>query len=46
MNFVSIAIITVLSTVSLYIIFLVIGVGGISKNRAAQGLDQNQNSDK
>ena len=46
MNFSSIAIITVLSTVSLYIIFLVIGVGGISKNRAAQGLEQNQRRDK
>ena len=46
MNFATLAIIIALSTVSLYIIFLVIGVGGISKNRAAQGLDQNQNSDK
>ena len=41
-----IAIITVFSTVSLYIVFLVLGVGGIAKNRRAQGLDQNQKSDK
>ena len=46
MNFATIALIIVLSTVSLYIIFLVLGVGGISKNRVAQGLDQNQRSDK
>ena len=46
MNSATIAIITIVFTVFLYIIFLVIGVGGISKNRAAQGLDQNQRSDK
>ena len=46
MNFVTIAIITVLSTLSLYIIFLVLGVGGIAKNRSAQGLDQNQRNEK
>ncbi len=45
MNFLSIAIITIISALSLYIIFLVLGVGGISKNRAAQGLDQKQRSD-
>ena len=46
MNFATIAIITALSTLSLYTIFLVLGVGGISKNREAQGLDINQKSDK
>ena len=46
MNFETIAIFTVLSTVCLYIIFLVLGLGGISKNRAAQGLDQKKKSDK
>ena len=46
MNLPTIAIITVISTVSLYIIFLVLGVGGIANNRRAQGLDQNQTSDK
>ena len=46
MNFATITIFTILSTVSLYIIFLVFGLGGISKNRAAQGLDQNKRSDK
>tara|TARA_B100000579_G_scaffold424750_1_gene429586 strand:- start:789 stop:929 length:141 start_codon:yes stop_codon:yes gene_type:complete len=46
MNFATIAIIITLCTVALYISFLVLGVGGISKNRAAQGLDQNQRSNK
>ena len=40
MNFANIAIITVISTVVFYIIFLVLGVGGIAVNRKAQGLDQ------
>ena len=46
MNFATIAIITIISTAFLYLIFLVLGVGGISKNLRAQGLDQNQRSDK
>ena len=46
MNFASIALIILLSTVTLYILFLVLGVGGIAKNRSAQGLDQNHRSDK
>ena len=46
MNFATIAIITIISTAFLYLIFLVLGVGGIAKNRRAQGLDQNQTSDK
>ncbi len=45
MNFATIAISTIILTVFLYIIFLVLGVGGIAKNRAAQGLDQNQSND-
>ena len=46
MNFGMIAMIMLLSTISLYIAFLVLGVGGIPKNRSAQGLDQNQKSDE
>tara|TARA_Y100001968_G_scaffold65328_1_gene56025 strand:+ start:479 stop:619 length:141 start_codon:yes stop_codon:yes gene_type:complete len=46
MNLATIAIITIISTVFLYMIFLVLGVGGIAKNRRAQGLAQNQGSDK
>ena len=46
MNHATIAIITIISTLLLYMMFLVIGVGGISKNRRAQGLDQNQKTDK
>ena len=46
MNFSTIVIITLLATISLYIIFLVLGVGGIAKNRSAQGLDHNQRNDK
>ena len=45
MNFATIAIITIISTLFLYIIFLVLGVGGIAKNRRAQGLDQSKGSD-
>ena len=46
MNLATIAIVTILSTASFYIIFLVLGVGGIAKNRSAQGLDQNLRNDK
>ena len=46
MNVASISVITVIATLSFYLIFLVLGVGGIANNRAAQGLDQNQKSDK
>tara|TARA_Y100001968_G_C19006480_1_gene548421 strand:- start:149 stop:289 length:141 start_codon:yes stop_codon:yes gene_type:complete len=42
MNFASITIFIVLISAIFYIIFLVLGVGGIAKNRSAQGLDQNQ----
>ena len=45
MNFATIAIITIISTLFFYMIFLVLGVGGIAKNRRAQGLDQNKGSD-
>jgi len=44
-NFATIAIITIVSTVFFYMIFLVLGVGGIAKNRRAQGLDQGKRSD-
>ena len=46
MNFATIAIITIVSTVLFYMIFLVLGVGGITQNRKAQGLGQNQTIDK
>tara|TARA_B100000945_G_scaffold115144_1_gene91400 strand:+ start:252 stop:392 length:141 start_codon:yes stop_codon:yes gene_type:complete len=46
MNFATIAIITIFSTVFFYVMFLVLGVGGIAKNRRAQGLDQSKRSDK
>jgi len=46
MNFATITIITIISTVFFYVIFLVLGVGGIAKNRRAQGLDKNKGSDK
>jgi len=46
MNFATIAIITITSTVFFYLIFLVLGIGGIAKNRRAQGLDQSKRSDK
>tara|TARA_Y100001968_G_C19126732_1_gene604616 strand:+ start:119 stop:253 length:135 start_codon:yes stop_codon:yes gene_type:complete len=40
MNSASLAIITVVFTLTLYLIFLLLGVGGIAKNREAQGLNQ------
>ncbi len=46
MNAATISVITVVITLSLYLIFLVLGVGGIANNRAAQGIDQNQNTEK
>ena len=45
MNFATITIITIISTVFFYVIFLVLGVGGIAKNRRAQGLDQSKKTD-
>ena len=38
MNFSTIAIITIIFSLSFYLLFLVLGVGGISKNRSAQGI--------
>tara|TARA_Y100001968_G_scaffold314524_1_gene340012 strand:- start:509 stop:643 length:135 start_codon:yes stop_codon:yes gene_type:complete len=43
MNFATISIITLLITVTFYLIFLLIGVGGIPQNRKAQGLDIKSN---
>ena len=40
MEFFTFALITLISTLTLYFVFLLIGVGGIPKNRKAQGLDQ------
>ena len=42
MNFTNIAVISVAITLSLYVIFLLLGVGGITKNRKAQGLDEDK----
>tara|TARA_Y100001968_G_scaffold16201_1_gene12906 strand:- start:2678 stop:2818 length:141 start_codon:yes stop_codon:yes gene_type:complete len=46
MNLAMIITTTAVFAIGLYSAFLVIGVGGISKNRLAQGLDQKQESDK
>ena len=46
MDLTKFAIITLLFTALLYAIFLVLGVGGIAKNRAAQGIDNDQKSAK
>tara|TARA_B100000214_G_C23514374_1_gene422133 strand:- start:359 stop:493 length:135 start_codon:yes stop_codon:yes gene_type:complete len=43
MNFSTIAIIIALLTLSFYLLFLVLGVGGIDRNRLAQGLDKKSN---
>jgi len=43
MNFATIAVFTIVFTLSFYLIFLVLGVGGIAQNRSAQGLDQKSN---
>jgi len=40
MSYATITTLIFISTASLYLIFLVIGVGGINRNREAQGLDQ------
>tara|TARA_Y100001968_G_scaffold205458_1_gene188675 strand:+ start:97 stop:234 length:138 start_codon:yes stop_codon:yes gene_type:complete len=40
MNITSIIIVTFISSVSIYLIFLVIGIGGIETNRTAQGFDK------
>ena len=45
MNFAAIAIITIISTLFFYMIFLVLGGGGIAKNRRAQGLDHSKGCD-
>ena len=45
MNFATIAIITIITTIFLYLIFLVLGLGGIAKNRRAQGLNISQKND-
>tara|TARA_Y100001968_G_C18922140_1_gene510265 strand:- start:430 stop:552 length:123 start_codon:yes stop_codon:yes gene_type:complete len=40
MNFTTIAIVSIFLTLTLYVAFLVVGVGGIRKNRKAQGFDK------
>ncbi len=40
MNLATIVISIFISTVAFYLIFLVLGVGGIANNRKAQGIDQ------
>ena len=44
MNFLTLAFITFITTIVFYLIFLLLGVGGIAKNRKAQGFDQNSNN--
>ncbi len=43
MDFSTIVIITIVSTAFLYLLFLVIGVGGIAQNRKAQGVEEKSN---
>ena len=43
MNFLNISIIILVSTLSLSLIFFIIGLGGIDKNRVAQGIDKKSN---
>ena len=45
MDLTSIAIISIVTTILLYVFFLILGVGGISENRRAQGLDKSSKSD-
>tara|TARA_Y100001968_G_scaffold205373_1_gene188604 strand:+ start:394 stop:528 length:135 start_codon:yes stop_codon:yes gene_type:complete len=40
MSFITIALITLIAAVAFYLAFLLFGVGGIDRNRKAQGLDQ------
>ena len=39
---ISIAIFIVFLTLFIYVFFFLIGIGGVSKNRKAQGIDQNK----
>ncbi len=43
MNSVTIVIITFVITLSFYLFFFVLGLGGVAKNRKAQGLDHKAN---
>ena len=43
MNSTTIVITIIVSTLTIYLMFLLLGVGGINKNREAQGLDQRTN---
>ena len=43
MNSATIALITISATILFYVIFLLLGVAGINKNRQAQGLDRRSN---
>tara|TARA_Y100001968_G_C19024218_1_gene556631 strand:- start:223 stop:363 length:141 start_codon:yes stop_codon:yes gene_type:complete len=45
MNLSTIAIFIIIFSVFFYMIFLVLGVGGIAKNRRAQGIDKSKRSD-
>tara|TARA_Y100001968_G_scaffold288741_1_gene291215 strand:+ start:387 stop:536 length:150 start_codon:yes stop_codon:yes gene_type:complete len=44
MNLSMIAMITIIFSLVFYMIFLVLGVSGIAKNRKAQGLNQKANN--
>tara|TARA_Y100001968_G_C19435578_1_gene759463 strand:+ start:1837 stop:1971 length:135 start_codon:yes stop_codon:yes gene_type:complete len=43
MDLATIAVITLIFTITIYLIFFMIGLGGIAKNKEAQGLDQKKN---
>ena len=43
MNFITTCIIICISTLTFYLMFLILGVQGIQKNRDAQGLDKKSN---
>ena len=45
MNFITTSIIICISTLTLYLLFLILGVRGIQKNRDAQGLDKISNEE-
>ena len=45
MNFSTIAIIIIITTIIFYVSFLILGVSGITKNREAQGIVQRKKID-
>ncbi len=43
MSLFNIAVISIATAIGLYVAFLILGIGGIAKNRRAQGLDGKSN---